>query len=343
MSGTGTDGSSVDIDAPSTSFNALDVCALDLDLCFLLHSVNFPCTLSRSLYSHLHTRNLSLFRLPLLILKQRINLYLPQPQPKTLVLTLLIHNPTRARLLLRQKRHALPVQILRRQRLRKQPTVHLRVHRAVNRLLNTPPKRRKPMFMLQHNRLLIAHLLRQRSPKHLILDQHIRLKLPHTAIRLAGAEHRTPLRAHEPRHMKDRLDTMPPQRKRNHSLTMTVHDALRVRKFLKHRPVDETLAVALRRGRVYGRRVGDPVGDEVGAGFDERGRAGVVGGNQVLGFVHRVADGDVAEGIDEALLVQDVVCADDEAEGLEEGGGDGGRHFVDGVCVCSVQKGGGFS
>lgn len=114
---------------------------------------------------------------------------------------------------------------------------------------------------------------------------------------------------------------------------MTVHDALRVRKFLKHRPVDETLAVALRRGRVYGRRVGDPVGDEVGAGFDERGRAGVVGGNQVLGFVHRVADGDVAEGIDEALLVQDVVCADDEAEGLEEGGGDGGRHFVDGVCV----------
>ena len=108
---------------------------------------------------------------------------------------------------------------------------------------------------------------------------------------------------------------------------MTMHDAFRVREFLEHRPVDEALAVALWRGRVHGRRVGDPVGDEVGAGFDERGRAGVVGREQVLGFVHGVADRDVAEGVDEALLVEDVVCADEETEGLQEGGGDWRGHF----------------
>lgn len=68
-------------------------------------------------------------------------------------------------------------------------------------------------------------------------------------------------------------------------------------------PVDEALAVALRRGCVDGRAVAYPVCDEVFARFDERGRAGVVGGDEVLFAVHGVADGDVTEGVGEPLRV----------------------------------------
>lgn len=69
------------------------------------------------------------------------------------------------------------------------------------------------------------------------------------------------------------------------------------------------------------------VGDEVGARFYEGRSTRVVGCDEVLTAIHGVADRDVAEGIDEAVLVEDVVCADEEAEGLEEEGWEWGGHF----------------
>ena len=44
-----------------------------------------------------------------------------------------------------------------------------------------------------------------------------------------------------------------------------------------------------------------------------------------------MADGDVAEGVDEAVLMKDVVCAHEEAELLVEGGwkGHGGLRIGD--------------
>jgi hypothetical protein len=65
------------------------------------------------------------------------------------------------------------------------------------------------------------------------------------------------------------------------------------------------------------------VGDEVGAGFYEGGGAGVVGRDEVLGWVERVPDGYMAECVDEGVVVQDVVRADEEAEGVVEGGWNG--------------------
>ena len=106
--------------------------------------------------------------------------------------------------------------------------------------------------------------------------------------------------------MEHRLHIHTPEGKRDHDFGMAVHNALRLWKRLQDLPVDEALRVALRRVFVRGRRVVHVVGDEVVAGFYERGGAGIVGGEEVLGGVEGVTHGDVAEGVDEGVVVQDV-------------------------------------
>jgi hypothetical protein len=82
-----------------------------------------------------------------------------------------------------------------------------------------------------------------------------------------------------------------------------MHDTLRVRKLLQDFAMDEALAIALRRIWIYRRRVGNPVRDEIVPRLYERWRTGVLGCYQVLFFVHRMANGNVAEGIDKVVLV----------------------------------------
>lgn len=109
--------------------------------------------------------------------------------------------------------------------------------------------------------------------------------------------------AEKPGHVEYRTHAHASQCKGDYDLAVAVHDAVCPREFLEHLPVDEALAVALRCVRVHGGGVRDVVGYEVLGGFYERGGAGVVGCEDVLVFVEWVADGDVAEGVDEGVLV----------------------------------------
>lgn len=90
------------------------------------------------------------------------------------------------------------------------------------------------------------------------------------------------------------------------SLCMTVHDTIDPGKPLEHLAVDESLRVALFRsgGRDRG-RVLDAVLDQVVRRGDQPGSH--VPAHKVDIWLLRVADGDVAVGVDDILLVQDVV------------------------------------
>jgi len=60
------------------------------------------------------------------------------------------------------------------------------------------------------------------------------------------------------------------------------------------------------------------VRDEVLAGSYECWGSRVVSGDYVLRWIKCVADGYVAECIDEGVVMEDVVCADEQADSLLE-------------------------
>jgi hypothetical protein len=106
--------------------------------------------------------------------------------------------------------------------------------------------------------------------------------------------------------------------KRNDVLRMGVHHTVHFWEPSQYLAVYVALAVALWCVGVDRRRVLDPVRYEVAHVLDERRGAGIVGGDDVLLFVERVSHGYVAEGVDEAMVVEDVVCANEQTQLLLE-------------------------
>lgn len=86
---------------------------------------------------------------------------------------------------------------------------------------------------------------------------------------------------------------------------MRVHDAVHAGILLEYLAVDAAFLVALRNVPLDGGRIFDTVLDDVGRGRYEGGGDGVreVEGARVGG----VAEGDVAVGVEDVLVVEDVV------------------------------------
>ena len=80
--------------------------------------------------------------------------------------------------------------------------------------------------------------------------------------------------------------------------------------------VDVALRVALWRFGVHWGTVLDPVRNEVFLRLYQRRRARVICCDQILVWCHGMPQRDMAERIDESVLMQDVICSDQETESL---------------------------
>lgn len=121
------------------------------------------------------------------------------------------------------------------------------------------------------------------------------------------------LRTQEPGHVETGLHLHPADAVGEDGFGVRVHDAVDAGVLLQDLAVDAPFLVPRRGVFVHGGGVFDAVFEYVGGGGDEGG-GDVVREEERVGVVG-VAQGDVAVGVDDAVVVEDVVCCYEIFEG----------------------------